>query len=70
MSSATFCAWKARFGGLEGEADQAAFQWKDAPPNDAKKPKGLEDETARPKRLLADAMPDNAGLNDLLSRNW
>ena len=41
MSSATFYAWKARFGGLEGEADQAAFQWKDAPPNDAKKLKAL-----------------------------
>ena len=56
MSSATFYAWKARFGGLEV--------------SDAKKLKSLEDENARLKRLLADAMLDNAGLKDLLSRKW
>lgn len=56
MSSATFYAWKARFGGLEV--------------SDAKKLKSLEDENARLKRLLADVMLDNAGLKDLLSRKW
>ena len=56
MSSATFYAWKARFGGLEV--------------SDAKKLKALEDENTGLKRLLADAMLDNAGLKDLLSRKW
>ena len=56
MSSATFYAWKARFGGLEV--------------SDAKKLKSLEDENARLTRLRADAMLDNAGLKDLLSRKW
>ncbi len=70
ISSATFYAWKAKFGGLEV--------------SDAKRLKGLEDENAKLKRLLADAMLDRpeedrsvqwtdlprAGLKDLLSRKW
>ena len=32
--------------------------------------KALEDENAKLKRLLADAMLDNAGLKDLLSKKW
>ena len=56
MSSATFYSWKAKFGGLEV--------------SDAKKLKALEEENARLKRLLAEAMLDNAGLKDLLSRKW
>ena len=56
ISSATFYAWKAKFGGLEV--------------SDAKRLKALEDENAKLKRLLADAMLDNAGLKDLLSRKW
>ena len=56
ISSATFYAWKAMFGGLEV--------------SDAKRLKALEDEKAKLKRLLADAMLDNAGLKDLLSRKW
>jgi hypothetical protein len=32
-------------------------------------PKGLESENAKLKRLLADAMLDNAALKDLLSKN-
>jgi hypothetical protein len=32
--------------------------------------KGLEDENARLKRLLADAMLDNAALKDLLGKKW
>ena len=56
ISSATFYTWKAKFGGMEV--------------SDAKRLKALEDENAKPKRLLADAMLDNAGLKDLLSRKW
>lgn len=56
MSSATFYAWKAKFGGLEV--------------SDAKRLRALEDENAKLKRLLADAMLDNAGLKDLLTKKW
>ncbi len=38
--------------------------------SDAKRLKTLEDENAKLKRLLAEAMLDNAGLKDLLSRKW
>mgnify|MGYP002877735137 CR=1 FL=1 len=48
ISSATFYKWKARFGGLEV--------------SDARRLKALEDENVRLKRLLADAMLDNAML--------
>lgn len=44
ISSATFYAWKAKFGGLEV--------------SDAKRLKPLADENAKLKRLLADAMLD------------
>jgi len=56
MSSATYSAWKAKFGGLEV--------------SDAKRLRLLEEENARLKRLLADTMLDNAGLKDLLSKKW
>lgn len=56
MSSATFYAWKAKFGGMEV--------------SDAKRLRTLEDENGRLKRLLADAMLDNAGLKDLLAKKW
>ena len=56
ISTATFYAWKAKFGGMEV--------------SEAKRLKALEDENAKLKRLLADAMLDNAGLKDLLSRKW
>jgi putative transposase len=56
MSSATFYAWKAKYGGLEV--------------SEARRLKALEDENARLKRLLADTMLDNAGLKDLLSKKW
>ena len=38
--------------------------------NEAKRLKGVEDENARRKRLLADAMIDNAALKDLLGKKW
>lgn len=48
--------WKAKFGGLEVP--------------EAKRLKGLESENARLKKLLADAMLDNAALKDLLAKKW
>jgi putative transposase len=56
ISSATFYAWKARFGGMEV--------------SDAKRLKALEEENARLKRLLAESLLDQAALKDLLSRKW
>jgi len=56
VSSATFYAWKAKFGGME--------------PSEARRLKALEDENARLKRLLAEAMLDNRALKDLLSKKW
>ena len=47
--------WKAKYGGMEV--------------SDAKKLKGLEDENRRLKKLLAEAMLDNAALKDLLGKN-
>jgi putative transposase len=48
--------WKAKFGGLEV--------------SEAKRLKTLEDENTRLKRLLADAMLDNAALKDLVGKKW
>ena len=38
--------------------------------SDAKRLKVLEDENAKLKRLLAEAMLDNTALKDLMSRKW
>jgi putative transposase len=54
ISTATFYAWKAKFGGMEV--------------SEAKRLKSLEEENAKLKRLLADAMLDNVALKDLLSK--
>ncbi len=56
VSEATIYNWKAKYGGLEV--------------SEAKRLRSLEDENARLKRLLADVMLDNAGLKDLLAKNW
>ena len=56
LSSATYYAWKAKFGGLEV--------------SDARRLRALEGENAKLKRLLAEAIMDNAGLKDLLSKKW
>ncbi len=56
ISGATFYAWKAKFGGMEV--------------SEAKRLKALEDENARLKKLLAEAMLDNAVLKDLASKKW
>ena len=52
VSSATFCKWKAQFGGMDV--------------SDARRLKTLEQENARLKRLLAEAELDKAVLKDLL----
>lgn len=56
VSSATFYKWKAAYGGMDV--------------SQARKLKVLEDENARLKRLLADAMLDNAVLKEVASKNW
>ena len=55
ISSATFYKWKAKYGGLEV--------------SDAERLKALE-ENAKLKKLLAEAMLDNAMLKDVASKKW
>jgi putative transposase len=38
--------------------------------SEAKRLKALDDENARLKKLLADAMLDNSALKDLLGKKW
>jgi len=38
--------------------------------SEAKRLKALEDENGKLKRLLADALLDNAALKDVVSRKW
>ena len=54
VSQTTFYKWKAKFGGLDV--------------SEARRMKTLEAENARLKKLLADAMLDNAVLKDLLGK--
>ena len=56
ISSATFYKWKAKFGGLDV--------------SEARRLKGLEDENTKLKKLLAEAMLDNAVLKDLNAKKW
>ena len=56
ISSATFYKWKAKFGGLEV--------------SEARRLRSLEEENSRLKKLLAEAMLDNAVLKDLASKKW
>jgi len=51
-----FYKWKAKYGGMDV--------------SEARKLKALEDENARLKRMLADAMLDNVALKDLLGKKW
>ena len=55
ISETTFYKWKSKYGGLKV--------------SDAKRLKALEDEN-KLKKLLADAMLDNAVLKDLAARKW
>ena len=56
ISEATFYNWKSKYGGMDI--------------SEAKRLKALETENGKLKRLLADAMLDNAALKDLLSKKW
>lgn len=56
ISGATFYKYKAKFGGLEV--------------SEARRLRALEDENARLKKLLAEAMLDNVVLKDLASKKW
>jgi putative transposase len=56
ISEATFYNWKSKYGGMDV--------------SEAKRLKALETENSKLKRLLADAMLDNAALKDLLSKKW
>lgn len=56
ISEATFYKYKAKYGGLEV--------------SDAKRLRALEDENTKLKKLLAEAMLDNAVLKDLTSKKW
>ena len=55
-SDASIYKLKAKFGGMEV--------------SEAKRLRTLEDENTRLRRLLAEAMLDNAALNDLLGKKW
>jgi putative transposase len=56
IAEQTFYRWKSKYGGMEV--------------SEAKRLKALEDENARLKKLLADAMLDNSLLKDVLGKNW
>jgi putative transposase len=56
VSGATFYKWKGKFGGMDV--------------SDARRLKALEDENSRLKKLLAEAMLDNAMLKDIAAKKW
>jgi putative transposase len=56
VSGAIFYKWKAKYGGLDV--------------SDARRLKALEDENAKLKKLLAEAMLDNAMLRDVAAKKW
>lgn len=56
ISDATFYKYKSRYGGMTL--------------SDAKRLKSLQEENSKLKRLLADAMLDNAALKDLATKNF
>ena len=56
ISPATFNNWKSKFGSLEV--------------SEARRLRTLEAENARLKKLLAEAMLDNAVLKDVASKKW
>ena len=56
ISPPTLYAWKAKFGGMSI--------------SDTKRLKQLEEENAKLKKLLAEAVLDNAVLKDITARKW
>ncbi len=56
VSDASIYKWKAKYGGMEV--------------SEAKRLRTLEEENAKLKRMLAEAMLDNVALKDLLGKKW
>ena len=56
ISDATFYKWRSKYGGMDVQ--------------DARKLKALEAESAKLKRLLADAMLDVSTLREMLGKNF
>lgn len=56
ISEATFYTWRSKYGGMEV--------------SDAKRLKGLEDENAKLKKLLAESMLDVSTLREMLAKNF
>lgn len=56
VSDANIYKWKAKYGGMEV--------------SETKRLRGLEEENAKLKRMLADAMLDNVALKGLLGKKW
>ncbi len=56
ISQTTFYQWKSKYGGMEV--------------SDARRLKALEEENARLKKLLAEAMLDNAVLKEIAGKKW
>lgn len=56
ISPASFYKYKAKFGGMDV--------------SDARKLRALEDENGKLKKLLAEAMLDNAILKDVTAKKW
>ena len=56
VSSATFYAWRKRYGGMEV--------------NEARRLRELEAENAKLKRIVADQMLDMSAMKELLAKNW
>lgn len=56
ISPATFYNWKAKFGGMDV--------------SEARRLKALEAENGKLKKLLAEAMLDNAILKDVVTKKW
>lgn len=56
ISDATFYTWRSKYGGMGV--------------SDAKRLKGLEEENAKLKRLLAESMLDASTLREMLAKNF
>ncbi len=56
ISDATFYAWRSKYGGMDV--------------SDARRLKGLEEENAKLKRLLAESMLDVSTLKEILAKNF
>lgn len=56
VSSATFYAWRKRYGGMEV--------------SEARRLRELEAENAKLKRIVADQMLDLSAMKELLAKNW